>query len=206
MSKVSVYSMTGEETDKIELNDDIFAVEINEHLVHMAVKSQLTNNRQGTRKAKTRSEVRGGGKKPWRQKGTGHARQGSIRAAQWKGGGMVFAHVPKEYSLKMNSKEKRIALKSALSSRVLENKIKVLEKIEFPEIKTKNFKEMLDNFEINKAFVILDSKDENTILSARNIKSVKLGYSNTLNVYDILKYENLLITKDAIKQIEEVYA
>ena len=206
MAKVSVYNMEGAVVGDIELNDAIFGVEINEHLVHMAVVQQLANNRQGTQKAKTRSEVRGGGKKPWRQKGTGHARQGSIRAPQWKGGGVVFAPVPRDYSFKMNKKEKRAALKSALTSRVNEEKIFVLDELELDEIKTKKFAAVLNALKLNKALVVLDEIDDNVILSARNIPNVKTAQINSINVYDILKYDNLLLTKAVAQEIEEVYA
>ena len=206
MAKVSVYNMEGAVVGDIELNDAVFGVEINEHLVHMAVVQQLANNRQGTQKAKTRSEVRGGGKKPWRQKGTGHARQGSIRAPQWKGGGVVFAPVPREYSYKMNKKEKRAALKSALTSRVNEEKIFVLDELELDEIKTKKFAAVLNALKLNKALVVLDEIDDNVILSARNIPNVKTAQINSINVYDILKYDNLLLTKAVAQEIEEVYA
>ncbi|MBQ4424698.1 MAG: 50S ribosomal protein L4 [Lachnospiraceae bacterium] len=206
MAKVSVYNMEGAVVGDIELNDAVFGVEINEHLVHMAVVQQLANNRQGTQKAKTRSEVRGGGKKPWRQKGTGHARQGSIRAPQWKGGGVVFAPVPRDYSFKMNKKEKRAALKSALTSRVNEEKIFVLDELELDEIKTKKFAAVLNALKLNKALVVLDEIDDNVILSARNIPNVKTAQINSINVYDILKYDNLLLTKAVAQEIEEVYA
>lgn len=207
MANVSVYNMEGSEVDKIELDDSIFAVNVNEHLMHMAVTLQLANKRQGTQKAKTRSEVRGGGKKPWRQKGTGHARQGSIRAPQWKGGGMVFAPVPRSYSFKMNKKEKVFALKSALTSRVNEEKFLVMDALKFDEIKTKKMINVLDALKVKKALVILDNEDNaNVVLSARNIQGVKTVTSNAINVYDILKYETVIITKNAVSKIEEVYA
>ncbi len=206
MAKVSVYNIEGKVVGDMELNDAVFGVEVNEHLVHMAVVSQLANNRQGTQSAKTRAEVRGGGRKPWRQKGTGHARQGSTRAPQWTGGGVVFAPKPRDYSFKMNKKEKNIALKSALTSRVAENKIIVLDSIKFEEIKTKNMVAVLDNLKVNKALVVLNDNDQNVVLSARNIPNVKTASTNTINVYDILKYDQLIVTKDAVATIEEVYA
>ncbi|MBD5457386.1 MAG: 50S ribosomal protein L4 [Lachnospiraceae bacterium] len=206
MANVSVYNMEGKEVGKIDLNDAVFGVEVNEHLVHMAVVQQLANKRQGTQKAKTRSEVSGGGRKPWRQKGTGHARQGSIRAPQWKGGGVVFAPVPRDYSFKLNKKEKRAALKSALTSRVQENKLIVVEELKFDEIKTKNFKKVMDNLKVNKALVVLGDKDENTVLSARNIPTIQTAYADSINVYDIMKGGTLVLTKDAVTKIEEVYA
>ena len=206
MAKVSVYNMEGKEVDSIELDDAIFNVEVNEHLVHMAVLNQLANNRQGTQKAKTRSEVRGGGRKPWRQKGKGHARQGSIRAPQWTGGGVVFAPVPRDYSMKMNKKEKRAALKSALTSRVQENKIVVVDELKMDEIKTKKFAKVMSNLKVDKALVVLADNDKNVVASAKNIPSVKTASTDTINVYDILKYNTLVLTKDAVKNIQEVYA
>ncbi|GAA6493345.1 MAG TPA: 50S ribosomal protein L4 [Candidatus Bariatricus faecipullorum] len=206
MANVAVYNIEGKEVGTIELNDAVFGVEVNEHLVHMAVVSQLANNRQGTQKAKTRSEVSGGGRKPWRQKGTGHARQGSTRAPQWTGGGMVFAPVPRDYSFKMNRKEKRAALKSALTSRVEENKLIVVDELKFDEIKTKKFVEVLKNLSVDKALVVLEDKNRNVELSARNIADVKTAKVNTINVYDILKYNTLIVTKEAVAAIEEVYA
>ena len=206
MAKVSVYNIEGKVVGDMELNDAVFGVEVNEHLVHMAVVSQLANNRQGTQSAKTRAEVSGGGRKPWRQKGTGHARQGSTRAPQWTGGGVIFAPKPRDYSFKMNKKEKNIALKSALTSRVAENKIIVLDSIKFEEIKTKNMVAVLDNLKVNKALVVLNDNDQNVVLSARNIPNVKTASTNTINVYDILKYDKLIVTKDAVATIEEVYA
>ncbi|CRZ35256.1 large subunit ribosomal protein L4 [Herbinix hemicellulosilytica] len=206
MANVAVYNIEGKQVDTIELNDAVFGVEINEHLVHMAVVSQLANKRQGTQSAKTRAEVSGGGKKPWRQKGTGHARQGSIRAPQWKGGGVVFAPKPRDYSFKMNKKEKALAIKSALTSRVQADKFVVIDKFGFTEIKTKKMKEVLDNLKVKKALIVLDKKDENVTLSARNLPNVRTILSNSINVYDILKYDTLVITKDAVAQIEEVYA
>ena len=206
MANVSVYNMEGNEVGKIDLNDAIFGVEVNEHLVHMAVIQQLANKRQGTQKAKTRSEVSGGGRKPWRQKGTGHARQGSIRAPQWTGGGVVFAPTPRDYSFKLNKKEKRAALKSALTTRVQENKLIVLENLELNEIKTKKFAEILGNLNVDKALVVLNDNNKNVVLSARNIPNVKTALTNTINVYDILKYNTVIVTKDAVATIEEVYA
>ena len=206
MSSVKVYNMKGESVGDINLKDEIFNVEINEHLLHMARVQNLANLRQGTQKQKTRAEVRGGGKKPWRQKGTGHARQGSIRAPQWKGGGVVFAAVPRDYSMSLNKKERRAALKSALTNCVKDNNFYVLDDIKFDEIKTKKFQTVLNNLKLDKAFVVLDSNDKNVILSARNINTVKTGSVNEINVYDILKYEKMLVTKKAVENIEEVYA
>ena len=206
MAKVSVYNMEGAEVGKIDLSDAVFGVEINEHLLHMAVVQQLANNRQGTQKAKTRSEVRGGGRKPWRQKGTGHARQGSIRAPQWTGGGVVFAPTPRDYSFKLNKKEKRAALKSALTSRVLENKIVVVDELKMDEIKTKTFANVMNNLNVDKALVVLADNDKNVVASAKNIPSIKTASTETINVYDILKYNTLVLTKDAVKNIQEVYA
>ncbi len=206
MANVSVYNIEGEEVGTIDLNDAVFGVEINEHLVHMAVVNQLANNRQGTQKAKTRSEVSGGGRKPWRQKGTGHARQGSTRAPQWTGGGVVFAPVPRDYSFKMNKKEKRAALKSALSSRVEENKFIVIDELKFDEIKTKKFQEVLNNLNVSKALVVLEDGNTNVEISAKNIPDVKTAHTNTINVYDILKYNTVVATKAAVASIEEVYA
>ncbi|MBE6014986.1 MAG: 50S ribosomal protein L4 [Lachnospiraceae bacterium] len=206
MANVSVYNMEGKEVGKIELNDAVFGVEINEHLVHKAVVAQLANKRQGTQKARTRSEVSGGGRKPWRQKGTGHARQGSIRAPQWKGGGVVFAPTPRDYSQKMNKKEKRAALLSALSSRVADNKIFVVEDLKMDEIKTKKFAEVLNNLKVDKALVVLEEGNTNVMLSARNIPGVKTAGANTINVYDIMKYNTLVLSKDVVAKIEEVYA
>ena len=206
MANVSVYNIEGKEVGTIELNDAIFGVEVNEHLVHMAVVNQLANNRQGTQKAKTRSEVSGGGRKPWRQKGTGHARQGSTRAPQWTGGGVVFAPVPRDYSFKMNKKEKRAALKSALTSRVEENKFIVVDEMNFDEIKTKKFQAVLNNLSVSKALVVLEDGNVNAELSARNIADVKTAKTNTINVYDVLKYNTVIATKAAVEAIEEVYA
>ena len=206
MANVSVYNMEGKEVGTIELNDAVFGVEVNEHLVHMAVVAQLANKRQGTQKAKTRSEVSGGGRKPWRQKGTGHARQGSTRSPQWTGGGMVFAPTPRDYTITLNKKEKRAALKSALTSRVNENKFVVVDELKFDEIKTKNFKAVMNNLKVSKALVVLADNDQNTVLSARNIPEVKTSLVNTINVFDILKYNTVVATKAAVASIEELYA
>ena len=206
MAKVSVYNMEGKEVGTMDLNDSIFAVEINEHLVHMAVVQQLANNRQGTQKAKTRSEVSGGGRKPWRQKGTGHARQGSTRSPQWTGGGVVFAPTPRDYSFKLNKKEKRAALKSALTSVVNENKFIVVDELKLDSIKTKDFAKVLTNLNVEKALVVLDTNDKNVVMSAKNIPTVKTALTNTINVYDILKYNTVVVTKAAVDQIQEVYA
>ena len=218
MAKVSVYNMEGNEVGTIELNDEVFGVEINEHLVHMAVVQQLANKRQGTQKAKTRSEVSGGGRKPWRQKGTGHARQGSTRAPQWKGGGMVFAPVPRDYSFKMNKKEKQAAVRSALTSKVQDNKLIVVDELKLDEIKTKGLVKVLDNLKAARALIIMDGIDQNVIMSARNLPTVQTSYvqveteedrkevKSTINVYDIMKSGTVVITKDAVANIEEVYA
>ena len=206
MANVSVYNIEGKEVGTIELNDAVFGVEVNEHLLHMAVVNQLANNRQGTQKAKTRSEVSGGGRKPWRQKGTGHARQGSTRAPQWTGGGVVFAPTPREYTFKMNKKEKRAALKSALTSRVEENKFIVVDELAFNEIKTKNFANVLKNLDVQKALVVLEAGNVNAEISARNIADVKTTKVNTLNVFDVMKYNTVIATKAAVANIEEVYA
>ena len=206
MANVSVYNIEGNEVGTIDLNDAVFGVEVNEHLLHMAVVNQLANKRQGTQKAKTRSEVSGGGRKPWRQKGTGHARQGSTRSPQWTGGGVVFAPTPRDYSFKLNKKEKRAALKSAITSRVLENKFIVLDEINFGEIKTKNFQNVLNNLNVSKALVVLEDDNRNAELSARNIAAVKTARTNTINVYDILKYNTVVTTKAVVEKIEEVYA
>ena len=206
MANVSVYNMEGNEVGKMDLNDAVFGVEVNEHLVHMAVVAQLANNRQGTQKAKTRSEVSGGGRKPWRQKGTGHARQGSTRAPQWTGGGIVFAPTPRDYTIRLNKKERRAALKSALTSRVLENKFIVVDELKLDEIKTKKFQNVLNNLKVNKALVVVDENSDNVVKSAKNIQSVKTAYVNTINVYDILKYNTVVATKAAVANIEEVYA
>ena len=206
MANVSVYNMEGKEVGTMELNDAVFGVEVNEHLVHLAVVAQLANKRQGTQKAKTRSEVSGGGRKPWRQKGTGHARQGSTRAPQWTGGGVVFAPTPRNYSIRLNKKEKRAALKSALTSRVNDNKFVVVDELKFEEIKTKNFKNVMNNLNVSKALVVLAENDQNVVLSARNIPEVRTSLVNTLSVYDILKYNTVVATKAAVASIEEVYA
>ena len=206
MANVSVYNIEGKEVGSIELNDAVFGVEVNEHLVHMAVVNQLANNRQGTQSAKTRSEVSGGGRKPWRQKGTGHARQGSTRSPQWTGGGVVFAPVPRDYSFKINKKEKRAALKSVLTSRVLDNKLIVVDELKFDEIKTKKFQAVMDNLKVKKALVVIADNDEKITMSARNIPTVKTALVNSINVYDILKGDTLVLTKDAVAKIEEVYA
>ena len=206
MANVSVLNMEGKEVGSMELNDAVFGVEINEHLVHQAVVLQLANKRQGTQKAKTRSEVRGGGRKPWRQKGTGHARQGSTRSPQWTGGGVVFAPTPRDYSFKLNKKEKRAALKSALTSRVVENKFVVVDELKLDEIKTKKFVEVLKNLNVEKALVVLNDMDEKVIASAANIPTVKTTQTNELNVFDVLKYDTVVVTKAAVATIEEVYA
>ena len=206
MANVSVYNMEGKEVGSIELNDAVFGVEVNEHLVHMAVVNQLANNRQGTQSAKTRSEVSGGGRKPWRQKGTGHARQGSTRSPQWTGGGVVFAPKPRDYSFKMNKKEKRIALLSALSSKVADNKIVVLDAFNLDEVKTKKFAEVMSNLKVDKALVVIEGENKNVVLSGRNIPTVKVSATNEINTYDVLKYETLVVTKAAVEKLEEVYA
>ena len=206
MANVVVYNMEGNEVGTIELSDAVFGVEVNEHLVHMAVVQQLANNRQGTQKAKTRSEVSGGGRKPWRQKGTGHARQGSTRAPQWTGGGMVFAPVPRDYSFKLNKKETRAALKSALTSRVQANKLIVVDELKFDGIKTKNFKQVMDNLKVEKGLVVINENDANVVLSARNLPTINTTLTSTLNVYDVMKAGTVVLTKDAVKTIEEVYA
>ena len=206
MANVAVYNMEGKEVGTIDLSDAVFGVEVNEHLVHMAVVQQLANKRQGTQKAKTRSEVSGGGRKPWRQKGTGHARQGSTRAPQWIGGGVVFAPVPRDYSFKLNKKEKRAALKSALTSRVQENKLIVVDELKFDEIKTKNFKQVMDNLKVVKGLVVINENDKNVVMSAKNLAKVNTTLTSTLNVYDIMKAGTVVLTKDAVKTIEEVYA
>ena len=204
MANVAVYNMEGKEVGTIDLSDAVFGVEVNEHLVHMAVVQQLANKRQGTQKAKTRSEVSGGGRKPWRQKGTGHARQGSTRAPQWTGGGVVFAPVPRDYSFKMNKKERRIALKSALTTRVQENKLVVLDELKLDAIKTKDMQNVLNNLKVEKAMVVTDN--ENVIVSARNIPNVITASVGTLNVFDILKYNTVVLDKAAVAKVEEVYA
>ena len=206
MASVSVYNMEGKEIGTMELSDAVFGVEIKEHLVHMAVVQHLANKRQGTKKAKTRSEVSGGGRKPWKQKGTGHARQGSTRAPQWKGGGVVFAPVPRDYYFKMNKKEKQAALKSVLTSRVQDNKLIVLDELKLEEIKTKKFKQVMDNLKVEKAMVVIGEQDANVICSARNLPKVSTATAENINVYDILKGDTLVITKDAVAKIEEVYA
>ena len=206
MATVSVYNMEGKEVGTMDLNDAVFGVEVNEHLVHMAVVAQLANKRQGTQKAKTRSEVSGGGRKPWRQKGTGHARQGSTRAPQWTGGGVVFAPVPRDYSFKLNKKEKRAALKSALTDKVQNNNLIVVDELKFDEIKTKNFVNVMNNLKVEKGLVVLADKDENVFLSARNLEKVDTALVNTINTYDIMKAKTLVLTKDAVAKIEEVYA
>ena len=202
MANVSVYNMEGKEVGTLELNDAVFGVEVNEHLVHLAVVAQLANKRQGTQKAKTRSEVSGGGRKPWRQKGTGHARQGSTRSPQWKGGGIVFAPTPRDYTIRLNKKEKRAALRSALTSRVQDNKFIVVDELKFDEIKTRKFQNVM----VSKALVVLADNDQNTVLSARNIADVKTSQVGSINVYDILKYNTVVATKAAVASIEEVYA
>ena len=206
MAQVSVYHIEGKEVGSIELNDAVFGVEINEHLVHMAVVNQLANNRQGTQSAKTRSEVSGGGRKPWRQKGTGHARQGSTRAPQWTGGGIVFAPKPRDYSFKMNKKEKKLALLSALTSKVADNKIVVLDEFKLDEIKTKKFAEVTNNLKVSKALVVLEGENKNVVLSGRNIPTVKVSATNEINTYDVLKYDTLVVTKAAVEKLQEVYA
>lgn len=206
MANVSVYNMEGKEVGTLELNDAVFGVEVNEHLVHLAVVRQLANNRQGTQKAKTRSEVSGGGRKPWRQKGTGHARQGSTRSPQWAGGGVVFAPTPRDYSLKMNKKERRAALKSVLTSRVQENKLIVLDELKLDEVKTKAMQNVLNNLNVSKALVVLADNDANVVLSTRNIPDVVTALPNTINVYDVLKYNTVILTKASAAAIEEVYA
>ena len=206
MANVSVFNMEGKEVGTIELNDAVFGAQVNEHLIHMAVVQQLANNRQGTQKAKTRSEVSGGGRKPWRQKGTGHARQGSIRAPQWKGGGVVFAPVPRDYSFKMNRKEKRIALKSALSDKVANGNLIVLDELKFDDVKTKNFVNVMNNLKVVKGLVVLAENDEKVYLSSRNVPDTNTALVNTINVYDIVNAKTLVLTKDAVAKIEEVYA
>lgn len=206
MANVSVYNMEGNEVGKMDLNDAVFGVAVNEHLVHLAVVAQLANKRQGTQKAKTRAEVSGGGRKPWRQKGTGHARQGSTRSPQWAGGGVVFAPTPRDYTIRLNKKEKRAALKSALTSRVLDNKFIVLDELKLDEIKTKKFQTVMDNLKVSKALVVVGDDSSNVVISARNVPGVKTAYVNTINVYDILKYNTVVATKTAVANIEEVYA
>ncbi len=206
MAQVSVLNMEGKEVGTMELNDAVFGVQVNEHLVHMAVVQQLANNRQGTQKAKTRSEVSGGGRKPWRQKGTGHARQGSTRAPQWTGGGVVFAPVPRDYSFKLNKKEKRAALKSALTDKLQNQNLIVVDELKFDEIKTKNFVNVMNNLNVEKGLVVLAEKDDKVFFSARNIAGVNTALVNTINTYDIMKAKTLVLTKDAVSKIEEVYA
>lgn len=206
MANVSVYNMEGKEVGTLDLNDAVFGVDVNEHLVHMAVVSQLANKRQGTQKAKTRAEVSGGGRKPWKQKGTGHARQGSTRSPQWTGGGVVFAPTPRDYTIRLNKKERKLALKSALTSRVNENKFIVVDELKFDEIKTKKFQAVLDNLKVSKALIVVGDDSANATISARNIAAVKTAYVNTINVYDILKYNTVVATKTAVAAIEEVYA
>ena len=206
MASVAVYNIEGKEVDKLELNDSVFGVEINEHLVHMAVVGQLANNRQGTQSAKTRSEVSGGGRKPWRQKGTGHARQGSTRSPQWTGGGVVFAPKPRDYSVKMNKKEKQLAMKSVLTSKVQDEKLVVVDELKMDEIKTKKFAEIMNNLKAAKALVVTKDVENNVVLSAKNVADAKTMVVNEINVYDILKYDTLVLTKDAVAAIEEVYA
>ncbi len=206
MANVSVYNMEGKEVGTMDLSDAVFGVEVNEHLVHLAVKQQLANNRQGTQKAKTRSEVSGGGRKPWRQKGTGHARQGSTRSPQWTGGGVVFAPTPRDYSFKLNKKEKQLALKSALTSKLQDSKLIVVDELKFDEIKTKNFKQVMDNLKVEKGLVILAENDANVVLSARNMATVNTTLTNQINVYDIMKAGTVVLTKDSAAKIEEVYA
>ena len=206
MANVSVYNMEGQAVGTMELNDAVFGVEVNEHLVHMAVVQQLANNRQGTQSAKTRAEVSGGGKKPWRQKGTGHARQGSTRSPQWTGGGVVFAPVPRDYSFKMNKKEKRAALKSALTSKVQDAKLIVVDELKFDEIKTKNFATVMSNLKVSKGLVVIAENDANVVLSARNVADVNTTLVNNMNVYDVMNAKTVVLTKDAVAKIEEVYA
>ena len=206
MANVSVYTMEGKEVGTIDLNDAVFGVEVNEHLVHMAVVAQLANKRQGTQKAKTRSEVSGGGRKPWRQKGTGHARQGSTRSPQWTGGGVVFAPVPRDYTIRLNKKEKQAALKSALTSKVQEGNLIVVDELKFDEIKTKAFKTVMDNLKVDAGLVVLSDNDQNTVLSARNLATVDTTLTNTINTYDIMKAKKVVLTKDSVAKIEEVYA
>ena len=206
MANVTVFNMEGNEVGTMELNDAVFGVEINEHLVHLAVVRQLANKRQGTQKAKTRSEVSGGGRKPWRQKGTGHARQGSIHAPQWTGGGVVFAPVPRDYEVKMNKKERRAALKSALTSKVQDNKLVVVDSLTLAEAKTKEMQKVLTNLKADKALVITAADDQNVAISARNIADVQTATVNTMNVYDVMKHNTVVVTKDAVASIEEVYA
>lgn len=207
MPKVNVYNILGEQVGEIELNEDVFGVEVNQHVLYEVVKNQLANRRQGTQSVKTRAEVRGGGRKPWRQKGTGRARQGSIRAPHWVGGGVSFAPKPRDYSYKVPKKVKRLAMKSALSSKVLNNEIIVLENLNLEEPKTKEMVKILENIKASKkALIVLDEKNVNVIKSARNIPNVETIFVNTLNVYDILKFDSFIITKDAVRKVEEVFA
>ena len=206
MANVVVYNMEGKEVGTIELNDAVFGVEVNEHLVHMAVVQQLANNRQGTQKAKTRSEVSGGGRKPWRQKGTGNARQGSTRSPQWTHGGVVFAPTPRDYSFKLNKKEKRAALKSALTSKVQGSSLVVIDELKFEEIKTKNFVNVMNNLKVQKGLVVIAENDANVVKSAKNVADVNTTLVNNINVYDIMKAKTVVLTKDAVAKIEEVYA
>ena len=206
MANVSVYNMEGKEVGKMDLNDAVFGVEVNEHLVHLAVVAQLANKRQGTQKAKTRSEVRGGGRKPWRQKGTGHARQGSIRAPQWTGGGVVFAPTPRDYTIRLNKKERRAALKSALTSKVQDGNLIVVDELKLDEIKTKAFKAVMDNLQVKNGLVVLADNDANIVMSARNLNKINTALTNTINVYDVMKAKKVVLTKDSAKKLEEVYA
>ena len=206
MANVSVCNLEGKEAGTIDLNDAVFGVEVNKHLVHMAVVAQLANKRQGTQKAKTRSEVSGGGRKPWRQKGTGHARQGSTRSPQWTGGGVVFAPVPRDYTIRLNKKEKQAALKSALTSKVQEGNLIVVDELKFDEIKTKAFKTVMDNLKVDAGLVVLSDNDQNTVLSARNLATVDTTLTNTINTYDIMKAKKVVLTKDSVAKIKEVSA
>lgn len=206
MANVSVYNMEGEEVGKMDLNDAVFGVEINEHLVHLAVVAQLANKRQGTQKAKTRSEVSGGGRKPWRQKGTGHARQGSTRSPQWTGGGVVFAPTPRDYTIRLNRKERQAALKSALTSKVQDGNLIVVDELKFDEIKTKAFKSVMDNLQVENGLVVLADNDKNTVMSARNLEEISTTLTNTINVYDVMKAKKIVLTKDSVAKLEEVYA
>ena len=206
MANVSVYNMEGKEVGTIDLNDAVFGVEVTEHRGDVAGGAQLANKRQGTQKAKTRSEVSGGGRKPWRQKGTGHARQGSTRSPQWTGGGVVFAPVPRDYTIRLNKKEKQAALKSALTSKVQEGNLVVVDELKFDEIKTKAFKTVMDNLNVEAGLVVLADNDQNTVLSARNMAAVDTALTNTINTYDIMKAKKVVLTKDSVAKIEEVYA
>ena len=206
MSNFKVFNMSGSEVGSIELNDSIFAVEVNTHVMHQAVVQYLANKRQGTQSALTRAEVRGGGRKPWRQKGTGRARQGSTRSPQWTGGGVVFAPKPRDYSFKLNKKVKRLALKSALTTKVNDGKFVVVDEINLPEMKTKEMVKVLNNLNVNKSLVVLEDANEKAVVAARNIPTVKTASVSTINVYDILKYDSVVVTKAAVEKIEEVYA